>query len=89
MVEDESLGHEEEEGKAGGGRGPGFEGTEEAGEASLSCCCLNTADLKSGRTTDKSHIGEFSLTVNGPIVLFVTTQITDLPSMHREIAWVI
>ena len=35
----------------GGGLGPGQD-TGEAGEANLSCCCFNTADSKSGRTTD-------------------------------------
>ena len=72
-----------------GGRGSGREDTEDSGEASLSCCCLSTANSKSGLTQDSSPMGEFSLTVRGPIVLLVITHTTDLPSIQREIAWVI
>ena len=70
-----------------GGRGAGLD-TEVAGEANLSCCCFNTADSKSGLTTESWQIGEFAPTDRVPIVRLVTTQITDLPSRQREMAWV-
>ena len=84
------LGAGGEGGPGAGGAGGGGLGTEpdtgEAGEANLSCCCFNTADSKSGLTTDNWQIGELTPIAKVPMVLLVTTQTTDLPSKHSEMA---